>query len=63
MKKSRITLTIDDETRNFLEEEAALRKISVKQVGEEYFYMMVAQLTLESKIKKNNFPIHNAGNN
>lgn len=43
MKKN-ITLTIDEETKSFLKEEAERRNISIKQVGEEYFLLMVEKL-------------------
>ncbi len=60
--KGRITLTIDDETANLLKTEAARRKVSVKKLGEEYFYKMVAILELENKTKNYISPIDNAGN-
>jgi len=41
--KQRITLSIDEETRIFLKEEAKRRNISVKKLGEEYFYLMMAE--------------------
>ena len=42
--KQNITLTIDAETREFLKEEAKRRNTTMKQIGEEYFYIMVAEL-------------------
>jgi hypothetical protein len=41
--KQKITLTIDKETHQFLKEEAKRRNVTIKQVGEEYFYLMVAE--------------------
>ncbi|MDB4926322.1 hypothetical protein [Mucilaginibacter sp.] len=42
--KQNITLTIDDETKSLLKEEAKRRGVSIKQVGEEYFQLMVTLL-------------------
>jgi hypothetical protein len=39
--KQNITLSIDEETKNILKEEAKRRNMSIKKVGEEYFHLMI----------------------
>jgi hypothetical protein len=45
--KENITLTIDAKTHEILKDEAKRRKITMKQLGEEYFYKMVAKIEEE----------------
>jgi hypothetical protein len=51
--KQNITLSIDEETKDFLKKEAQRRNISVKKVGEEYFELLVRKLQIERQYKTN----------
>jgi hypothetical protein len=47
--EKKITLTIDVRTKNFLKEEAKRRNMTMKKVGEEYFYKIVEELLAKEK--------------
>ncbi|MFI5139165.1 MAG: hypothetical protein ACHQIM_15185 [Sphingobacteriales bacterium] len=47
--KQKITLTLDAETHKQLKDEANRRNITLKQLGEEYFYKITDKIIAERK--------------